>query len=201
MKASKIWFLPLLFALLCACRSDLKPTNYIKYISDKKNGLKKVITINSWEYTIQYKPHDYIVYMEEKGQHEAAYMKKRLSDLKGTVWFNISFRRVDNSESPLRYGVVSLDEYNRRLDYYLNQAVINISLVYGTDVLKPNTYLFEPNYNLAPQETIVVSFLLLDNDAPKKDMQLVYDDVVFQNGIIKTTFKKTDLDHTPKINF
>jgi hypothetical protein len=98
------------------------------------------------------------------------------------------------------YGITSLDEYNLRLDYFLNRAKDDIKLLYGSDTLHPSSYLFENNYNLTPQETIVVGFNLPGNDPfPIKDMQISYCDRIYKNGIIKTTYRSEILKQIPTV--
>ena len=95
----------------------------------------------------------------------------------------------------------SLDEYNQRLNYFLDEAKNNIWLIYDHhDTLKPASYLFETNFNLTPQETIVVGFYLPHNDGvPNSEMQLSYRDQIFKNGIIKVLYKSNVIRNIPQI--
>lgn len=199
-ETSKAYLLILMCSLLTACTSQtLKPTAYIKYIQNGSNGLKKTEDIDGWQYVIQYKPHDYIIYQEEKGKNDEVYKQKRMKELQGTIWFTISFRRADADVSPLRYNVASLDEYDQRLNYFLNDASKNISLVYGSDTLKAESYIFETNYNLTPQATMVVGFFIPDKTDVQNDFTLSYDDEMFKNGIIKAKFLAKNINKTPQL--
>ena len=102
----------ILLSIISSCNHGLKPADYIQYVQDKKNGLKKVVEVDGWQYTMQYKPHEFILLMEGKGKISSAEMQKRRQDMKGTVWFNISFRRSDGAVTSLRYGIASMEEYN-----------------------------------------------------------------------------------------
>lgn len=187
-----------LFTVCASCRHKLATADYVSYVTKKESGLKKIIEIDGFEYSVQYKPHEYIMLMESKGDFSSYNLKKRTADLKGTAWFNISIKRADNHTTPLKYGVSSLDEYNARLQYYLNEASKDIWLLYGSDTILPASYLFENNYNLAPMETMVVGFLLPPGDKyPKKQMQLSYNDIVFKNGIIKAFYTEEALKNIP----
>jgi hypothetical protein len=191
----------LLLVFATACHRDLKPVAYVSYIQGDGNGLKKTIIIDKWEYTMQYKPYDYIIMQETKGKAAGYDINKRRAGLKGTAWFNITFKLADGHISPLRYDLASRDDYDRRFNYFLNQAVHSIQLVYDSkDTLYPTDYLFENNYNLTPQETMVVGFELPGRpDKPQKDMQLCYNDQVFKNGIIKAFYKSKDLNNIPNL--
>jgi len=190
------------FIILCffcgfflSCTQKVSPLEYLKFISDKSNGFVQEINRSGWTYVIQYKPHDLIVFQE----HSVHEITQRLEQLKGTIWFNVSLKRADNVATPLRYATSSLEEYNSRLDYFLNSASQDFKLLYGEDTLGVMSYLFENNYNLTPQETMVVGFALTDgNDLPEKDMQLVYTDRVFHNGSIVAKFSAKKISRAPK---
>jgi len=198
-KGIKLYF-GVLALIICSCRHTLDASAYVKYIQDSKNGLKKIMQTDGWEYAIQYKPYDYILLFESKGKMKKDEVAKRKEEMKGTVWFNISFKRIDGSISPMRYNLTSLEEYNVRLNYFLNEAQKEIVLVYGKDTLRPNAYLFENNYNLTPQETIVVGFTLPRNEErPRSDMLLSYNDPLFKNGIIKMNYTQQAISSIPNL--
>jgi len=183
-----------------SCKKNMKTPDYVRYINNKNNGLIKTTQTDGWEYDVQYRPGDYIILMENKGVPDDSVLNKREAELKGTAWFNIVIKRIDNQVTPLRYDISSLDEYDTRLNYFLNEAAKDIKLVNGKDTLLPKSYLFENNYNLTPQETMIVGFYLPAGDNyPIKDMQLSYIDKVFKNGIIRAQFSKTVLNHIPNL--
>lgn len=192
----------LMFVMLfSACKNALNGPEYIKYLQEEQHGLRKKIKVGEWEYLMQYKTNDYIVLMENRNNQKGFNSKKRKEELKGSVGFNISFKVADGAISPMRYNLTSKDEYDQRLNYFLNYAGKYIRLIYDyKDTILPSGYLFENNYNLAPQETMVVTFNLPDGSAqPEKDMQLYYNDVLFKNGIIKAIFSVKDLKKVPEL--
>lgn len=199
-KVIKLLILALLFVCNISCKKNLTKVDYEFYVQDKNNGLRKKTMVGAWEYNFQYKPYDYILLCENIVSFER---EKRLKELEGTAWFNISFMNKQSRESALRQGLNSKDEYDSRLNYFLNDAINSVQLHYGhTDTLKPIAYAFENNYNLSPQETIVVGFKLPDGEkVPSKDMQIVYEDKIFKNGIIKVIIDKKDLRKIPNLAF
>lgn len=199
-KAVKILGIVVVMLSCVSCQQNLNRSDYSNYVSDKENDLKKVSSIDGWEFCIQYRPYDYIALMENKGMGTEHDLDKRKSELAGTAWFNISIKRADNSNSPLRYGISSLEGYNERLNYYLNEAANDIRLTYGKDTLSPMSYLFENNYNLTPQETIVVGFSLPEGELrPCKNMRISMVDRVFRNGIINAEFSVETLEKIPAL--
>lgn len=186
-----------LYALALSCnRMNVK--EYVAFIKNSDNGLCKIVNNGEWKYTIQYRPYDYILLSEQLNDKEKEY---RLKDLQGTAWFTVSFENDSSKESALRVNANSIEIYNERLNYFLNKASNDIRLVYDQkDTLSPETYVFENNYNLVMHETILVGFRLPGNPVkPDKDMQIIYVDKVFQNGIIKAIISQKSLSNIPHL--
>jgi len=200
MKANKLFIAAVIALLAMGCnRHSLNQTEYVRYVQNDKNHLKKAVKMQDMEFDIQYKPYEYIMLLESR--NNPAYDKaKRLKQLEGTVWFNISFKKTNTEMSALKEGAASLDEYDQRLNYFLNYAAKDIVLVYGGDTLKPASYLFENNYNIGPEETMVVGFIFPGKDQkPIKDMQISYYDRLFHNGIIKASFSAATIKDIPNL--
>lgn len=185
------------FVLASCNKSSLDKNEYTNYVEDTGNGLKKELKINGWEYLIQYKPINYLLCKENQSLSSA-----RAKNLQGTLWFTVQFRYTKANVPALKIDVQSLDEYNQRLNYYLNQAQGDIEIEYGGAVLYPISYLFETNYGLTPHETMVVGFAL-PNEATdiKHDVVFKFHDKIFKNGIIKTSIALSDIKKIPQLNF
>lgn len=185
-----------------SCKHPLSKVAYMQYVHDVRHGLKKSVSTADIEYVVQYKPADMVILMENKGQGKKADIAKRKADLSGSVWFNVVMKVKSGSASPLRYNLASQQEYDSRVNYFLNAARRCIKLRYGNDTLNQIGYVFENSYNLAPQETMVVGFELPRGEQlPVKDMQLSYDDEVFKTGIVKVIFRKEDIEHIPALSY
>lgn len=183
----------LLLALLSWSCSPSSKTNQglIPYVENADHGLRKTVAAGDFVYTIQYKPTSYIL-MQEGRQEDSA----RKAQLQGMVWFNITFKVNDFNQSPLRFKVGSMEEYTARQDYFLNQAVRDLYLMYDGNVrLSPSAYWFENNQNLLPYETMIAGFHLPDGHTqPTKNMQVVFQDRVFDNGILKVLINQKSLE-------
>lgn len=196
---NKFSVLLLAVCLLSACKyyDWLSAEDYISYVENEENGMVKNIEIDGWKYNIQYKPADYILLHEHNTEAENRERKKQLE---GTAWFNITVIQKDGKGSPLRYHVNTQEEYQSRYNYYLYQAGSDISLVWNGDTLHPVSYIFENNYNLAPQETMVAGFILPEKATEKvTDVQLVYKDRLLGTGIIKAKFYQKDISSLPQL--
>ena len=188
----KVYNCCLLLGLLAGCKGD---RDLIGYAQDEKNGLKKTVSFDNVTYTVQYKPAGYIADMERLSPADRL---TRMGQLKGTAWFNITFKIEGYNQSPLRYQVTGIEEYTRRQDYYLNEAAKDMYMLYGNDTLYVNSYWFENNQNLLPYETMVVGFSLPDKEEqPEEDLRFSFHDKVYKNGIIKVIIRKEDLEQVP----
>lgn len=180
-------------SLLAACNTNFSNTTEAKkFMEDKDNGLRKEVRVDRIIYNYQYKPTDYIVATEASGSEEPAALEQRKKDLDQMWWFNVELSVADFNQSPLRYQLTSLEEYQQRQDYMLNYAPRDFVLIAGADTLHPASYWFENNQNLTPQETVVLAF-----EKPKQipeEVQLVFNDQLFRNGMIKATFETKKLN-------
>lgn len=157
-------------------------------------GISKTIQVNEIRYSVEYRPTEAIIETERLSDKE---QEKRLEELSEVYWFNIKISVDGFDQSPLRYGINNLDEFNQRLDYYLNYAMADIWITCQKDTLMPISYLFENNQNLISHETIIVGF-----DKTKIQgnvLQLAFNDRVLKSGIIKATFNIKDLNKTAEL--
>lgn len=178
---------------LTGCNMEKDP---VKYSEAEDNGLRKKVIVDKTVYTIQYKSPNYII---KKEHLDPARQADRIKQLEGMIWLNISLSIDGFNQSPLRYQVSGLEEYTARQDYYLNKAPKDMYMLYGKDTLYVNSYWFENNQNLLPYETIVVGFRLPANiSKPEQDLSFSFYDRVFHNGIIKSVFRKEDIQSVPE---
>jgi len=193
------WVLVFLLVSI-SCNKPLDGPAYIKYVSDPAHGLIRAIAVGDMQFEIKYRPHELIMLQECKGAFQGYPYEQRKADLKGTAWFSISIKCATQRLSPLRYGLSSQEEYNQRLNYYLNEAVKDIWLSYGDAVIAPSSYLFENSYNLTPVETLIVGFILPDDSKNSgTDLTLSFNERIFESGILKTGFTHQVLSHIPQL--
>src|SRR6185437_16489407 len=75
---------------LSSCHHGLKAEAYTAYVQNPANHLKRTITTSDLEFSMQYKPYEYIICMENRNKDKKYDPIKRMSSLRGTAWFNIS---------------------------------------------------------------------------------------------------------------
>lgn len=187
-----ISFLLGLCLLLVSC-SEVKD----KYTIDEFNQyLKQENCIYSAEqragnvvYQIRFRPSALISAIENEAD---SVREKRNRELDKMYWFNVIISVDGSGQSPLRYGISGLADYNERLDYYLNRAGNDIWIENGDSKVTPGGYWFENNHNLTPYETIVVGF---DRSMIRNEpITLCFNDRALRSGIIRSTFSLENLN-------
>jgi len=188
--------------LLFACKpSMLDPFEYVQWIEDAGNGLKKSKEIDKIEFIVQFKTTDYILLKEnsinplsekEKFENE----KKELGDLQ---YFTLKIKTPEGTD-PLKFCLSGQDEYFARVKYYSFEIQNDLSLVDGSDTIQCVLSHFERNYGIAPEITCLVGFPPKDKKSPSiEDKSLIYYDRVFNNGNLVFAFSKKDISQTPKL--
>src|SRR4029077_4471885 len=76
--------------------AKLPPGEYVRWVQDKENGLKKEKTIENIIFTAQYKPCDYVICEEEQKNSIAdSTIKKKRSELEGMQYYNLRIELKD----------------------------------------------------------------------------------------------------------
>lgn len=200
---NKTGLLLLLFLAGCMGRrpDQLSPDAYIRYVEEQGNQLSTTIKSGIWSYTIQYKPGNYIALKElDPDSVTGERISKRTGSLEKTVWFNVHIGVAGKGDDPLKYQVADLQDYNRRLDYFLNRAGTNFRLLYGDKGdMEQIGYYFENNYNVKPEVVLIIGFKIPDA-LPKELMTLEYADELFNAGILKFTVPETAVKQIPTLS-
>lgn len=187
----------MLALLVFSCKEKAK-NHFVNEVEYESHELVREVEAGDWIYAIHYKPTSYILSYEGYGSDTLA-LARRKKQLDGTAWFNIDIKHKNGTAGPLRFQTQTEADYQYKHNYYLNEAAKHLCLIYGQDSLAPLSYVFETSYNVAPQETIVVGFLLPDSsERPEKQMQLIFKDALLQTGIVKAFFSKETLLNLPQ---
>lgn len=181
----------------CNSRELLTAEEYVRFMERDGNGFRKQVKTGTYNYTFQYKSPEYIMLKEQRG-NQTTVADKRLHQLDSTVWFNVMIH-TGSKINPLKADAGSLGEYNKRMNYFLSDAVRNFKLTYGDQgEMKCIGYLFENNYGLTPMDVMIIGYRIPDKRAAR-EMQLTYDDELFDYGPVKVTISAEKLTSIPKL--
>ncbi|MPM26979.1 hypothetical protein SDC9_73484 [bioreactor metagenome] len=165
--------------VLCSC-NKMSPIDFVKWVENEDNGLRKEKTIGECRFEIQYCPDEYIS------------IKKGSKD--------IPFTNIDNRETDS--GLCFIFRIERLSDNYdpsafqlINEA--NFRLMSEADTVGSSMVLYENNFRLSSVESYTVLF---DDIQAKNDFRFVYDGQVSMTGPVIFSFKKEDIKRIPEIN-
>ena len=177
----------------------LPVSDYVKWVQDFKNGLRKEKKMDDLNFILQYKPAEYIVCMEER--EEKMYdtlLKSRVNDLKEMQYYDLKIMLNKEEGELLKYNLSSKEQYEKRVNYFAFRMQDDIQLVEGKDTLPCVLYHFERTYDVAPYCTILVGFNL-DTKNIQKQKTFLFHDRTFNKGLLKFTFKENKLTNLPKL--
>jgi hypothetical protein len=179
---------------------QLSPETYLNYVSDPKNGLFVVKRLNQLEFSVFYKPCEYVAMQNLLGEpFQKEKFLNELEDVKDMQYYTIKIACPNFSGELLKYNLKSMEEYEARVNYYSFQMQNDIKLIEGRDTLKCELFHFERNYGVAPGLSFVLGF-----NKPKSEIEIYnkvisIEDKVFNNGLVNIVVKKEDLKEVPAL--
>jgi len=184
--------------LLCACNQAKEPGAYIRWVEDQSHGLVVQKEIDDIEYTLVYKPCNYILAKEYETQAlRASQFGQRRKELEGMQYFTLKLKSTKDQEL-LRAGIRSENDYYARLEYFMSGMQNDLCLVQGKDTLPCLMHHYERSYGLSPYNNIVLAFENKPASAGE-DKLLVYDDKVLGSGKVMLKIRSEDIADAPSL--
>ena len=186
--------------LVTSCsKQELSPMDYVKWVDDSDNGLKKSKIYKGITISAQYRPVEYQVAIEEKSHAlSAEKLDSRSKQIEGMQYYLLRFALEDRSKDIMRFALSSEAEYYQRLNYCSFGMQNDIYLVQGTDTLSCKLFNAVRSYGLSPNADYLLAFEEKDASA-KTERQLIVNDAVFGLGPVKFKFTEDDLNNIPHI--
>jgi hypothetical protein len=200
----KTIYILLLLTITSACNTvpeSLPAGEYVKWVENPKNQLKKEKTIGEYKYKIFYKPAEYISLREAVNKGEQDNVKAitfRSEEIKEFFQFNFDIVSADGKTSALKHNTNNEAEFGARINYLVSHAQQDFKLIQGEDTLPCVSYHFERTFGLTQNNTILLSF-----EKPKgesnDDIQLIFTNRLFNSGDIKFQFSYKTLNNIPRL--
>jgi hypothetical protein len=186
---------------LQSCNSvpdSLVPSEYVKWIKNEENGLTKTKSFNNLHFTATYKPIEFIICNEERtNELSAQLVEERSKKLDGLYHFGLRLK-TDLSGDVMAHEMMEEEQYFDRVAYYGFEFQNDIMLVQNLDTLHCGLFNFVRSHGIAPYVDFVFSFPK-SKDVLDSDLQLVVNDKVFNNGIIKFVFDHKIINNLPQL--
>lgn len=177
-----------------ACTPNLAPIELVKWVENEKNGFRHKQVIDDVVFTLQERPLEYMLCLENQGNVTREQIES-VNSSNDLLHFYLDIRPNNESVPLLMYKAENKEEYFDRLRYYTTEVQSDIMLINFNDTLYPVLSHFEQSYNMAPNNILTFAFekpLRLD-----KKFKIIFHDRVFQNGpiefLIETTKKHPKL--------
>lgn len=180
-------------------KSRLVPGEYVNWVKNPENGLVASKKMGAFEFSLLYKPVEYIALMEARGHSVSKEdVNKRKQELDGMQYYTLKIATTKDNEI-MKTGITSEYEYYQRLEYFISPAQDDISIVEGKDTLPCQLYHFERNYGVAPYSTIVLGFPKSGETGEKNDKLFIYNDRVLGTGPVMLAIRQSDIDNVPEL--
>lgn len=184
---------------LCACSSNkMGPKEYVQAVHQDKQ-LNKQIKIGKILYTFSMVTPEMTALkaaQNSEGHIDPSIYQQRLKELKDHLLLHIHQQVEGSKNSVLKYNLKEPAEYEQRVMYYEFYAKNDIKLLSNGKELAPEAYQYENHMDLAPHNTIVVSF---PKEKNAKEWQVVFNDRPFNNLFIKVNFTQEDINELPRL--
>lgn len=190
----------LICILLSGCsQGQLHPADYVKWVENEDNGLRKSKTMGDYTLTLQYKPIDYVVLLEEKTEDiSSGVLKDRARQLDQMQYYN--FRLQSGIPGANVSDIAMIDNDHATVVNYLTFGIQeNIYLVDGNDTLSCKLFQYERTYDLAPYIDFVLAFDLPSNPTQVSDKIFVLEDTQLGIGIVRFQIDKGSLSAIPQL--
>lgn len=178
-------------------RASLETSDYVGWIENPENGVYVSKEVNGLIFSLQYKPLEYEVMLQEKraiSALELAALKDSISDMQ-----YYTFRIATTGGSDVqRYDAQNDQDYYARLEYFALEMQNDLQLIDGADTLPCRMFHFERTYGIDPRATFVLAFDAKGNTQESKT--LIYTDHAFNSGPILLTIESTALEQIPELH-
>lgn len=178
---------------------QLAPKEYVQWMQDIDNGIKKEKTIDDITFSIQYKPSEYIICIEEKkDQLSDSIVKKKQEELCDMEYYDFTIALAEAQGELLKHDLTTIAEYDERVQYFAFEMQKDIKLIEDGDTIPCSLFHFERTYDIAPYSKFLLGFVKGKNTEPEERILTFYDKV-FDKGLIKFTYTNEDFNNIPKL--
>lgn len=188
----------LILSLRLCTTGSLSPRDYRAFVTNPDNGLIKTKHIGDVDYIVTYKPHELIAVIENDAHIDSGLYAGTMGEISGLQYYNFKLKINDKTKDILKANVASVNDYYGRVEYFTSLMQDDIWLIQGTDTLPCRIFHYERNYSAAPYSDFSLAFDGAGNNV-NTDRTIVFNDHVFNNGLIKLTISGSDIKKIPAL--
>jgi hypothetical protein len=184
----------LLGTLLSSCSDGLSPQEYAAWVEDPAHGLVITKDEKNYQFTLNYKPIEYIVALQlRKSEISTTLLKEETEKMKDMQYYTLRMSTKDGHPVFSDGGL----NFPEKEIYLLSGIQQDICLLEGKDTIHCKLFHFEGANGLLPYDNCVMGF---DKTAElKKDKTLLYKADKLGMDWVRITIKADDINRIPKL--
>lgn len=193
-----VWQILSLLIFCCLfsnCKNAVSPASYAQWVENPKNGLKKSATVNNYIFSLQYKPVEYMIAMQERtpeiSQEKLEAGKDRMGDMQ---YFNFKLSTTSGEPAFTNKKL----EFNDKSRYLISEMQKDIFLLEDADTLYCKLFHFENANSFLPYDNCVLAFDK-NEESIKKNKTFLYRADKLGLDWIEITIKADDIERLPKL--
>lgn len=172
---------------------------YCKWFEEKDNNQiieKEMSTLN---YKALFVSAEYLAMKEiETLDSDTSEIRKKIDNYSELQYVVFRIKKNDFNGELLKFQLKSSDEYQNRINYCSFNIQKDFNLIEGKDTLNCCISQFERTYGITPFISFILGFPKTEaNQASNKT--LVFNDMLFGNGIINLTYHKENFNKLPQL--
>ena len=195
-----VFLLLIVLAKVNSCKqsagASLPVSGYISWVENPGNGLAASKEIDGIIYSVQYKPLQYEVLLQEKRMLTQEEMIREMDSLSDMQYYTFRMQTVNGADLH-RYGISEDHEYYSRLEYFSLGMQNDVSLIDGKDTLPCLMFHYERTYGIDPRACFVLAFDAGSRNPGKKT--LMYNDRVFGAGPVMLSIDAASIEEIPQL--
>lgn len=190
----------------CTGRKEYTKKEYSRWINDPTHGLIAERQVNDLKLTVKYLPPEYLASRESQGLSQSAKdsLTKIYSESK-TFLLTIGPSGKEEKKGDLMFRNISNYQQYKERSYAMNFEMEDyVSLSAENEIYRPVLFTLENTYGLEEGRSVYLVF----NDEKKgeklntaKELDIVFNDELFETGLSHFTFSKKDIDRLPHLIF
>jgi len=204
-----MYILPL---LICSCNAKDKVVDDSKSAASIQNEIMSPVALVTWSeqvnhqtktqqigehtYTLTHVSPEYLAIHELGAEATSKQIDSLKSDYSQMEYFKLKIEVAEFSDELLKYNLESATQYDERVRYCSFGISNDLSMVCGEQTVKCGLNQFERAFNAAPFVTVMLAFPKTDS---KKDVTVVFDDHLFNKGLIRFTYAAEEFCAFPKL--
>ncbi|MCH8903121.1 MAG: hypothetical protein IIA45_04320 [Bacteroidetes bacterium] len=203
-KALKFFLIAFVCFLVSNCsKTALPPHEFAQWVEHENNGLKVYKNIGDYEFTLQYKPVEYIALNQLKHKKlTSKVLDDKINELNELQYFTFQIALKDKNTSIIDAARGDPEMFEQLVNYFSFGMQNDIQLLEGDKLKDCVLFHFERSYGLTPYNRFVLAFandLNNDNKSSEKDKIFLFNDHVLGVGPMKMKIQTHDLDKIPNI--